>query len=127
MTPAPTPGKTETINGIQLYFEVHRTGEPLVLLHGFSGSSQDWIPSIAGWDAGFQLIVPDMRGHGRSSALSSPFRHSDAAADILSLLDHLGISAFKGIGVSGGGNALLHMATKQPNRVSAMVLVSATP
>lgn len=46
---------------------------------------------------------------------------------MLALLDHLGIGACKGIGVSGGGNVLLHMATKQPERVKAMVLVSATP
>ena len=39
-------GKTETLNGVQLYFEVHGSGDPLVLLHGFSGSSQDWKPSL---------------------------------------------------------------------------------
>jgi pimeloyl-ACP methyl ester carboxylesterase len=46
---------------------------------------------------------------------------------MLALLDHLGISACKGLGMSGGGNVLLHMATRQPERVKAMVLVSATP
>jgi pimeloyl-ACP methyl ester carboxylesterase len=45
---------------------------------------------------------------------------------MFALLDHLGIETFKGIGVSGGGNVLLHLATKQPERVKAMVLVSAT-
>lgn len=127
MTLAPSTGRLETFNGIQLYFEVHGAGEPLVLLHGFSGSSQDWTPSIAEWGVHFQLIVSDLRGHGRSGTLSRPFRHDEAAADIFELLDHLGIGAFKGVGVSGGGNVLLHMATKQPNRVKAMVLVSATP
>jgi pimeloyl-ACP methyl ester carboxylesterase len=71
--------------------------------------------------------MPDLRGHARSSVLSKPFRHQDAAADILALLDHLEIGACKGLGISGGGNVLLHMATKQPQRVQAMVLVSATP
>lgn len=113
--------------GVQIHFEVHGSGEPLVLLHGFSGSSQDWMPSSAAWGPHFQLIVPDLRGHGRSSPLSAPFRHQDAAADMFALLDHLKIGAFKGVGVSGGGNVLLHMATQQPKRVKAMVLVSATP
>jgi len=45
---------------------------------------------------------------------------------MFALLDHLGIETVKGMGVSGGGNVLLHMATKQPERVKAMVLVSAT-
>ncbi len=127
MTHASSPGRTETLNGTQIYFEVHGTGDPLILLHGFSGSSLDWMPSIAEWGSCFRLIVPDLRGHGRSGILSNPFRHDEAAADIFALLDHLGIRAFKGIGVSGGGNILLHMATKQPGRVKAMVLVSATP
>lgn len=127
MTPTPPPGCVETLNGQQLYFEVHGTSEPLLLLHGFSGSSQDWIPSLDQWGTKFQLILPDLRGHGRSGILSKPFRHEDAATDILALLDHLGIRACKGVGISAGGNVLLHMATKQPDRITAMVLVSATP
>jgi pimeloyl-ACP methyl ester carboxylesterase len=116
----------ETLNGVQLYFEVHGSGEPLILLHGFGGCSQDWSPLINDWSANFQLIIPDMRGHGRSSNPSSVFRHRDSAADIFALLDHLGVGTFKGLGVSGGGNVLLHLATLQPARVQAMVLVSAT-
>ena len=119
-------GKTETLNGVELYFEVHGSGEPLILLHGFTGCSQDWPALIPDWSKHFQLIVPDLRGHGRSSALTGPFRHRDAARDIIALLDHLGIQTFKGLGVSGGGNVLLHLATQQPERVEAMVLVSAT-
>ena len=121
------PGRREALNGVQIYFEVHGTGEPLLLLHGFSGSSQDWKPLSTKWDADFQLIVPDLRGHGRSSVLAKPFRHQEAAEDIFALLDHLEIRACKGLGISGGGNVLLHMATRQPERVKAMVLISATP
>jgi len=127
MTPTRPPGCIEKLNGQQLYFEVHGTGEPLLLLHGFSGSSQDWIPSLSQWGTKFQLILPDLLGHGHSGMLSKPFRHEDAASDMFALLDHLGIRSCKGVGISGGGNVLLHMATKQPQRVTAMVLVSATP
>ena len=127
MTPTRPPGRIETLNGQQLYFEVHGTGEPLLLLHGFSGSSQDWIPSLEQWGTQFQLILPDLRGHGRSGILSKPFRHDEAAMDLLALLDHLGIRTCKAVGISGGGNVLLHMATKQSARITAMVLVSATP
>jgi pimeloyl-ACP methyl ester carboxylesterase len=121
------PGRIETLNGVQIYFEIHGTGEPVLLLHGFSGSSQDWVASLSELGRKFELIVPDLRGHGRSGILTEAFRHADAAMDIFALLDHLGIGACKGIGVSGGGNTLLHMATKQPERLAAMVLVSATP
>ncbi len=116
----------ETLNGAQHYFEVHGSGDPLILLHGFSGCSQDWLPLITEWSKHFQLIIPDLRGHGRSSNPSKWFRHDEAAADVFALLDHLGIGAFKGLGVSGGANVLLHLATKQPDRVKDMVLVSAT-
>lgn len=127
MTLDESRGQLKTLNGIELYFELHGTGEPVLLLHGFSGSSQDWAAVASDWSRGFQLIVPDLRGHGRSSVLASPFRHADAAGDILGLLDHLNVNTCKGLGVSGGGNVLLHMATRQPKRVEAMVLVSATP
>ena len=127
MMPTRPPGGFETLNGQQLYFEVHGTGEPLLLLHGFSGSSQDWIPSLAQWGTKFQLILPDLRGHGRSGILSKPFRHEDAASDMFDLLDHLGVRTCKAVGISAGGNVLLHMATKQPDCVAAMALVSAAP
>jgi pimeloyl-ACP methyl ester carboxylesterase len=136
-----SPGKVKRLNGVDLYFEVHGSGEPVLLLHGFGGCSQDWHALSGGWPEGFARVTPDMRGHGQSSlgdgedlAPSAPgtgkemafFRHRDAAKDMFALLDHLGIGKFKGVGVSGGGNVLLHMATEQPERVEAMVLVSAT-
>jgi pimeloyl-ACP methyl ester carboxylesterase len=127
MTPTRPPGRIEMLNGQQLYFEIQGTGEPLLLLHGFSGSSQDWIPSVSQWGTKFQPILPDLRGHGRSGILSQPFRHEHAAADMFALLDHLRVRTCKGVGISAGGNVLLHMATKQPERVTAMVLVSAAP
>ena len=126
MSSETSPGRVETLNGVQIYFEVHGTGEPLLLLHGFSGSSQDWKALTTGPLADFQLIMPDLRGHGRSGILSQPFRHQDSATDMLALLDHLGIRNCRGLGISGGGNVLLHMATRQPDRIKAMVLVSAT-
>ena len=110
-----------------IYFEEHGSGEPVLLLHGFSGSGEDWKSSTDGWGSGFRLIMPDLRGHGRSGVLTKPFRHDDAANDVLALLDCLEIPQCMGIRVSGGGNVLLHVAAKQPERVKAMVLVSATP
>jgi pimeloyl-ACP methyl ester carboxylesterase len=65
-------------------------------------------------------------GHGRSSNPLPTFRHDESARDIFALLDHLGAQTLNGIGISGGGNVLLHLVTRQPDRVKAMVLVSAT-
>lgn len=118
---------TVNLRGQQLYYEIHGTGEPLLLLHGFPGSSQDWKPSLDQWGPGFQLLLPDLRGHGRSGILRKPFRHDEAAEDILALLDHLEVAAVNAVGISGGGNVLVHIATKRPERAKAVVLVSATP
>src|SRR5256885_7915722 len=116
------------VNGFQLYYEVRGGGDPLLLLHGGTGIGSDWQHVFTSGDpAGYRLIVPDLRGHGRSTNPSGPFTFRQAAKDILALLDHLGIPCVKAIGMSAGAKTLLHMATAQRERVDAMVLVSATP
>jgi len=111
---------------MQMYYVLHGQGEPLVLLHGFTGSSSDWSLFLHDLASEYQLVIPDLRGHGRSTNPSMEFTFRQCALDIFALLDHLGIVRFKALGLSGGGNTLLHMAIQQPSRVKAMVLVSAT-
>lgn len=118
-------GETVPINGMQMYYVAHGQGEPLLLLHGFTGSSSDWEIFLPDLVQEYRLIIPDLRGHGRSTNSSTTFTFRQAALDVFALLDHLGIDRFKAIGMSGGGNTLLHMASQQPERVTAMVLVSA--
>lgn len=120
------PGQTVTVNEMQMYYVTCGQGEPLLLLHGFLGSSSDWEPFIHDLAGEYMLIMPDMRGHGRSTNPLMDYTHRQAALDVEALLDHLHIERFKAIGASGGGNILLHLATKQPDRVAAMVLISAT-
>jgi pimeloyl-ACP methyl ester carboxylesterase len=115
------------VNGVRLYYETRGEGEPLLLLHGFTGSSADWRQVFEQPPAGFQTIAPDLRGHGQSTNPSDTFTHRDAASDVLGLLDRLGIKRVKAVGMSTGAKTLLHIATSQPRRVEAMVLVSATP
>ena len=119
-------GQTVTLNGMQMYYVTCGQGEPLLLLHGFTGASSDWEPFVAEFAEEYQLILPDLRGHGRSTNPLSEFTHRQAALDVWALLDHLGIGRFKAIGASGGGNILLHLSTQQPSRVEAQVLISAT-
>jgi pimeloyl-ACP methyl ester carboxylesterase len=118
---------TVEVNGLRLYYESRGEGEPLVLLHGFTGAGSDWQYVFDGPPPGFRTIVPDLRGHGRSTNPSGVFTHRDAAADVVALLDRLGIQRFKAIGMSTGAKSLLHIATRHPERVEGMVLVSATP
>jgi pimeloyl-ACP methyl ester carboxylesterase len=127
MNTSSTLGQAISINGMDMYYEVSGLGEPLVLLHGGGGVGANWQLIFKESPEGYQLIVPDLRGHGRSTNPIMEFTFRQSALDIFALLDHLGIERFKAIGVSMGAKTLLHMATQQPARVEAMVLVSATP
>jgi pimeloyl-ACP methyl ester carboxylesterase len=119
---------TIDVNGFQMYYEERGEGEPLLLLHGGTGIGADWQHVFTGGDpAGFRVIVPDLRGHGRSTNPSRAFTFRQAARDVLGLLDHLGLPRVNAIGMSAGAKTLLHIATQQSARVDAMVLVSATP
>ena len=116
------------VNGFQMHYEDRGSGEPLLLLHGGTGIGADWnLVFTAGDPAGFRLIVPDLRGHGRSTNPSNAFTFRQAAADVFALLDRLGLQRVRAIGLSMGAKTLLHMATQQPQRIDEMVLVSATP
>ena len=116
------------VNGIELWFETRGEGPPLLLLHGMGGCAQDW--RWFGGDAfarAHRTIAVDARGHGRSTNDLPTLTHRQCAADVLALLDALGIARCAAIGLSMGGNTLLHVASLAPERIEAMVLVSATP
>ena len=115
------------IDGCQIHYEVRGDGDPLLLLHGGLGAGTDWQHVFPDDPIGFRVILPDMRGHGRSTNPSGEFTFRQAALDVFALLDRLGIASVKAIGLSGGGITLLHMSTLQPSRIASMVLVSAPP
>jgi pimeloyl-ACP methyl ester carboxylesterase len=121
--------KAESIalHDLEMYYEIEGVGEPLLLLHGGTGCHEDWV--YAGREQlvrEYTLIKPDARGHGRTNNPQRTITHRQCAIDTLALLDHLGIGKCRAIGLSMGGNTLLHMATLQPERIEAMVVVSAT-
>jgi pimeloyl-ACP methyl ester carboxylesterase len=118
---------TADVNGLQLFYRDSGSGEPLLLLHGFTGSGDDWKHVFAKPLAGYRIIAPDLRGHGRSTNPGGVFTFAEVARDIFALLDRLGIDLVKAIGVSAGANTLLHMATQQPSRIVSMIHVSGTP
>jgi pimeloyl-ACP methyl ester carboxylesterase len=118
---------TFTLNGFEMYFEDRGSGEPLLLLHGGMGIGADWRHVFPADPDGFRVVVPDLRGHGRSTSPEDSFSIGACGGDVLALLDRLDIRRTKAIGLSLGAKTLLHVATRQPARVEAMVLVSATP
>jgi len=119
-------GRVVPLPGLELYYEEFGTGEPMVLLHGFGGSGQNWSPFVDELSQRYRLIVVDLRGHGRSTNPANTFTHRAAAGDVFALLDRLEIDRFGAMGMSSGGMTLLHMATTQPRRLESLVLISAT-
>ena len=120
--------KAETlkVDGIEMYYEIIGEGEPLILLHGWSQSGQTWSGVADDFAKHFQVIIPDLRGHGATDNPSREyFTMKQVALDVYALLDHLKIDSFRAMGISMGGVTLLHMATQQPNRIDSMVLIGA--
>jgi len=120
--------KAETlkVDGIEMYYEIIGEGEPLILLHGWSQSGQTWSGVADDFAKHFQVIIPDLRGHGATDNPSREyFTMKQLALDVYALLDHLKIDSFRAMGISMGGVTLLHMATQQPNRIDSMVLIGA--
>lgn len=115
------------VNGIELFYRQAGEGTPLLLLHGFFNASDQWTPYLDDLTVDFRVIVPDMRGHGRSTNPSGKFTHRQYAQDVYALLDALEITRFRAVGYASGGMTLLHMATQQPQRIEVMSLWGATP
>ncbi len=118
---------TVNVNGLKLFYRDTGKGEPLLLLHGFTGCGDDWQHVFAKPIEGYRVIAPDLRGHGRSTNPGGTFLFKDVARDIFALLDSIGIGRVKAVGMSAGANALLHLATQQPARITSMIHVSGTP
>jgi pimeloyl-ACP methyl ester carboxylesterase len=118
--------RTVRINDIEMHYQVRGTGEPLLLLHGFFACGTTWDPFVEALGDRYQLIIPDLRGHGKSSNPAGTFTNAQSARDVLALLDTLGMRRVRAIGTSAGAMALMHLATLEPDRVESMVLVSGT-
>ena len=92
------------VNGVSLHYDITGEGAPLLWLHGFTGAGADWRHIFPAPPIGYQVIAPDLRGHGASSNPSAHFTFRDCARDIAALLAHLGVPRVKAIGLSGGGD-----------------------
>jgi len=120
---------TVHVEGADLHVEVRGEGPPLLLLHGLTGTGRDWqhVVDLEELSRERRLVVPDARGHGRSPADARTLTFATWARDVLAILDHLAFAETSAIGLSLGAKTLLHVAVRAPERVSSMVLVSATP
>ena len=116
-------------DGLQLHAELGGTGPPVVLLHGFTGSTKTWGPLVESLGERYTTVAIDLPGHGRSSAPRDSGRYGLGrfADDLALVLDTLRLGRVALLGYSLGGRAALHFAVHYPARPAALVLESASP
>jgi pimeloyl-ACP methyl ester carboxylesterase len=122
-TPAVKTGYA-LVNGINLYYEIHGSGEPLILLHGGLGATEmfgEVVPLLA---KSRRVIAVDLQAHGRTADIDRPMSFEAMADDIAALIKHLGIEKADVMGYSLGGGVALRVAIQHPDAVKKLVLVS---
>jgi len=121
----PTTGYAP-VNGLKMYYEIHGSGEPLVLLPGafmaISGDWNNWINELAKTR---KVIAIDMQGHGRTADIKRDITYENLADDISGLLDYLKIERADLVGYSLGAGAAIECAIRHPEKVRKVVSISA--
>ena len=117
-------GNYAAVNGISLYYEMHGTGKPLIMLHGGFGSFETFSALSPALAVDHQVIGVDLYGHGRTALTDRPFRFEHMADDIAGLIEHLGLEKADLLGFSLGGAVALQTAIRHPERVNKLVLIS---
>jgi pimeloyl-ACP methyl ester carboxylesterase len=118
-------GQYAQVNGINLYYEIHGAGRPLILLHGGLGSGEMFGPLLPTLAERHQVIAVDLQGHGRTADIDRPIDIRLMADDIAALIDHLGLDKPDLVGYSLGGGVALQTAVKYPAKVRRLVAASA--
>jgi len=124
---AQTPKKAETVsvNGKQMYYEVYGSGEPLIMLHGYSLSSSHWKPYVADFDQDYEVYLIDLTGHGKSERFNEALSIKSVARDLNALIEYLDLRSLKSIGFSFGGDVLFQLALLNPSLVESMITIGA--
>src|SRR5829696_5369731 len=125
MNGEPRGGYAE-VNGLNMYYEIYGTGEPLVVLHGAYmtiDAMGEIVPELAKTR---QVIAVELQGHGRTADVDRPLSYEQMADDTAALLRHLGIEQADVFGFSMGGGVALQVAIRHPEVVRKLVLASAS-
>ncbi len=120
----PTTGYAP-VNGLKMYYEVHGSGDPVVLLHGaFMTITNNWTGWIGELSKTRKVIAVEMQGHGRTADIPRDITDENLADDVAALLDHLKIPRADLIGYSMGGGVAMHCAIRHPDKVRKVVVIS---
>ncbi len=122
----PTTGYAP-VNGLKMYYEIHGSGEPVVLLHGaFMTITNNWTGWIDELSKTRKVIAVEMQGHGRTADIERDISSENLADDVAALLDYLKIPKADLIGYSMGGGVAMQCAIRHPDKVRKVVVISST-
>lgn len=121
----PTTGYAP-VNGLKMYYEIHGSGEPVVLLHGaFMAITDDWKDWVSEFAKTRKVIAIEMQGHGRTADIQRALTAENLADDVAGLLDFLKIPSAAVLGYSLGGGVAMQCAIRHPAKVRKVVSISA--
>lgn len=113
------------VNGLKIYYEVHGSGEPLVLLHGaFMTIDLNWAAFIPELAKNRKVIALEIQGHGHTADSERPFSYEGFASDVVGVLQHLKIDRADIVGYSFGGTIAIQTAIAYPEKVNKLVVIS---
>lgn len=109
---------------VQLYYEETGWGTPVVFVHEFSGDHRSWEPQVRSFSRRYRCVTYAARGYPPSDVPADPEAYSQdlAVADLLAVLDHLGIDAAHIVGLSMGGFTALHFGLRHPRRARSLAI-----
>ena len=113
---------TAEINGIEIYYEVHGSGEPLLLVMGLGANATGWYAQIPAFSKEYRVIAFDNRGAGRSEKPNEPYTMPQMAEDAIGVLDAVGAGSAHVFGMSLGGMIAQELALRHPERVKTLIL-----
>jgi pimeloyl-ACP methyl ester carboxylesterase len=116
-----------SVNGLEMYYEIHGQGQPLVLLHGaFSGIGTSFGKLLPGLSASRQVIAFELQAHGRTADIDRPLTLEGMADDVAEAIRKLGLGQADILGYSMGAAVALHVVVRHPELVRKLIFVSAT-
>jgi pimeloyl-ACP methyl ester carboxylesterase len=112
------------VNGLEMYYEIHGSGEPLVLLHSAFYTIELWGPFLASLAETHQVIAVEFQGHGHTADIDRSFSYEQLADDVAAVMDYLSIEQADVVGHSIGADTALQVAIRHPDRVRKLVPIS---
>jgi pimeloyl-ACP methyl ester carboxylesterase len=121
---APPRSGYAPVNGLEMYYEIHGSGQPLVLLHSAFSTISMWGPFLASLAETHQVIAVEFQGHGHTADIDRPFSYEQLSDDVAAVMEHLAIAQADIVGHSIGADTALQLAIRHPERVRKLVPIS---